>query len=48
VEPGSAEEELFAAIRSLLENSPEASTLATRLAERLRAKSACPPAGTAA
>ncbi len=48
VEPGSPEEELFAAIRSMLESSPEAATLATRLAERLRAKNACPPAGTAA
>jgi ArsR family transcriptional regulator len=48
VEPGSPAEELFAAIRSMLESSPEASTLATRLAERLRAKSACPSAGTAA
>jgi ArsR family transcriptional regulator len=48
VEPGSPAEEFFAAIRSMLESSPEASTLATRLAERLRAKSACPSAGTAA
>ena len=48
VEPGSPEEELFAAIRSMLASSPEAATLATRLAERLRAKSACPSAGTAA
>jgi ArsR family transcriptional regulator len=48
VEPGSPPEGLFAAIRSMLASSPEASTLATRLAERLRARSACPPAGTAA